>query len=101
MNEKVKLEDIVSLAKREEEVFVPGRTDPIELPRGSEGNQLLQRVRDEAHRFAITHHRQRRDKQLTSSVLDTLPGVGPVRVTHEATVSPGYSQFFQCAALGA
>jgi excinuclease ABC subunit C len=70
---------IVSLAKREEEVFVPGRSDPIELPRGSEGNQLLQRVRDEAHRFAIEHHRGRRDRAMTGSVLDELKGVGPAR----------------------
>jgi excinuclease ABC subunit C len=70
---------IVSLAKREEEVFVPGRGDPIELPRASEGNQLLQRVRDEAHRFAIEHHRGRRDRAMTGSVLDELKGVGPAR----------------------
>jgi excinuclease ABC subunit C len=70
---------IVSLAKREEEVFVPGRTDPIALPRESEGNQLLQRVRDEAHRFAIEHHRGRRDRAMTGSVLDELKGVGPAR----------------------
>ena len=70
---------IVSLAKREEEVFVPGRADPIELPRDSEGNQLLQRVRDEAHRFAIEHHRGRRDRAMTGSVLDELKGVGPAR----------------------
>jgi len=70
---------IVSLAKREEEVFVPGRSDPIDLPRGGEANQLLQRVRDEAHRFAIEHHRGRRDRAMTGSVLDTLKGVGPAR----------------------
>jgi excinuclease ABC subunit C len=70
---------IVSLAKREEEVFTPGRPEPIELPRGSEGNQLLQRVRDEAHRFAIEHHRGRRDRAMTGSVLDELKGVGPAR----------------------
>jgi excinuclease ABC subunit C len=70
---------ILSLAKREEEVFVPGRTDPIELPRESEANQLLQRVRDEAHRFAIDHHRGRRDRAMTGSVLDELKGIGPVR----------------------
>jgi excinuclease ABC subunit C len=70
---------IVSLAKREEEVFVPGRAAPIDLPRGSEANQLLQRVRDEAHRFAIEHHRGRRDRAMTGSVLDTLKGVGPAR----------------------
>jgi excinuclease ABC subunit C len=70
---------VVSLAKREEEVFVPGRADPIELPRESEANQLLQRVRDEAHRFAIEHHRGRRDRAMTGSVLDELKGIGPVR----------------------
>jgi excinuclease ABC subunit C len=70
---------IVSLAKREEEVFIPGRSEPIELTRGSEGNQLLQRVRDEAHRFAIEHHRGRRDRAMTGSVLDELKGVGPAR----------------------
>jgi excinuclease ABC subunit C len=70
---------ILSLAKREEEVFVPGRADPIELPRESEANQLLQRVRDEAHRFAIEHHRGRRDRAMTGSVLDELKGIGPVR----------------------
>jgi excinuclease ABC subunit C len=70
---------IVSLAKREEEVFVPGRSEPIELPRLDEGNQLLQRVRDEAHRFAIDHHRGRRDSAMTGSVLDTLKGIGPAR----------------------
>jgi excinuclease ABC subunit C len=70
---------VIGLAKREEEVFVPGRGDPIELPRASEGNQLLQRVRDEAHRFAIDHHRGRRDRAMTGSVLDELKGVGPVR----------------------
>jgi excinuclease ABC subunit C len=70
---------IVSLAKREEEVFVPGRAEPIELPRASEGNQLLQRVRDEAHRFAIEHHRGRRDRAMTGSVIDELKGVGPAR----------------------
>jgi excinuclease ABC subunit C len=70
---------ILSLAKREEEVFVPGRADPIGLPRESEANQLLQRVRDEAHRFAIEHHRGRRDRAMTGSVLDELKGIGPVR----------------------
>ena len=70
---------VVSLAKRIEEVFIPGRRDPIVLGHDTPALQLLQRVRDEAHRFAITHHRQRRDKQLTSSILDALPGVGPAR----------------------
>jgi excinuclease ABC subunit C len=70
---------VVSLAKREEEVFVPGRAAPIDLPAGSEGSKLLQRVRDEAHRFAIDHHRGRRDRAMTGSVLDGLKGIGPAR----------------------
>src|SRR4051812_8105250 len=70
---------VVSLAKRIEEVFVPGLRAPIRLPHDTPELQLLQRVRDEAHRFAITHHRTRRDKAMTSSVLDDLPGIGPSR----------------------
>ena len=70
---------VVSLAKRLEEVYVPGRRAPIDLPAGSEASKLLQRVRDEAHRFAIEHHRGRRDRAMTGSVLDELKGVGPVR----------------------
>jgi excinuclease ABC subunit C len=70
---------VISLAKRIEEVFVPGRSAPIMLDHDTPELQLLQRVRDEAHRFAITHHRGRRDKAMTSSVLDELPGVGPAR----------------------
>jgi excinuclease ABC subunit C len=70
---------VIALAKREEEVFVPGRPDPIVLEPGSAGLQLLQRVRDEAHRFALGFHRQRRDKESRESILDALPGVGPAR----------------------
>ena len=70
---------IVSLAKRIEEVFVPGRPAPIVLAHETPELQLLQRVRDEAHRFAIGHHRIRRDRAMTSSVLDRLTGVGPAR----------------------
>jgi excinuclease ABC subunit C len=70
---------VVSLAKRLEEVYVPGRRAPIDLPADSEASKLLQRVRDEAHRFAIEHHRGRRDRAMTGSVLDELKGVGPVR----------------------
>jgi excinuclease ABC subunit C len=70
---------VVSLAKREEEVFVPGRSEPIDLAADSEASKLLQRVRDEAHRFAIDHHRGRRDRAMTGSVLDDLKGVGPAR----------------------
>jgi excinuclease ABC subunit C len=70
---------VVSLAKRIEEVFVPGRASPVVLPHDTPELQLLQRVRDEAHRFAVTHHRSRRDKAMTESVLDGLPGIGPTR----------------------
>ena len=70
---------VISLAKREEEVYVPGRSAPLDLPRDSEANKLLQRVRDEAHRFAIEHHRGRRDRAMTGSVLDELKGIGPAR----------------------
>jgi excinuclease ABC subunit C len=70
---------VISLAKRIEEVFMPGRRAPLLLAHDTPELQLLQRVRDEAHRFAITHHRARRDRQMTESVLDGLPGVGPKR----------------------
>ncbi|HEY3068899.1 MAG TPA: excinuclease ABC subunit UvrC [Gaiellaceae bacterium] len=70
---------VIALAKRAEEVFVPGRPEPIVLEPGSAGLQLLQRVRDEAHRFALGFHRQRRDKEARESILDALPGVGPAR----------------------
>jgi excinuclease ABC subunit C len=70
---------VISLAKRIEEIFVPGRPDPIVLPHDAPALQLLQRARDEAHRFAIEFHRKRRDKAMTRSLLDELPGVGPAR----------------------
>ncbi|MGZ4334206.1 MAG: excinuclease ABC subunit UvrC [Gaiellaceae bacterium] len=70
---------VISLAKRIEEVFVPGRVDSILLPRESPALQLLQRIRDEAHRFAITFHRQRRDAAARTSVFHQLEGVGPAR----------------------
>lgn len=70
---------VVGLAKRLEEVWVPGQDYPVILPRTSEGLYLLQRVRDEAHRFAITFHRQRRSKAMTTSVLDGVPGLGETR----------------------
>jgi excinuclease ABC subunit C len=70
---------VISLAKRIEEVFVPGRKEPIMLEKGSDALRLLQRVRDEAHRFAITFHRSRRDQAMTASVLDGVRGVGPAR----------------------
>jgi excinuclease ABC subunit C len=70
---------VVSLAKRAEEVFVPGRSEPIVLARESAGLQLLQRIRDEAHRFALGFHRQRRETRALGSIFDELQGVGPVR----------------------
>ena len=77
---------VVGLAKRLEEVWVPGEPDPVILPRNSEGLYLLQRVRDEAHRFAIAHHRSKRSKRMTASALDSVRGLGETRrkalVTH-------------------
>ncbi len=70
---------IRSLAKRDEEVFQPGRPEPVVLERNSPELHLLQRVRDEAHRFANTYHRKLRGQAMTASVLDELPGVGPTR----------------------
>jgi excinuclease ABC subunit C len=70
---------VISLAKRIEEVFTPGAGEPLRLAHDTVELQLLQRVRDEAHRFAITHHRIRRDRAMTASILDELPGVGPAR----------------------
>jgi len=67
------------LAKRLEEVWLPGDDAPVILPRTSEGLYLLQRVRDEAHRFAITYHRKKRSAALTTSELDDVPGLGPAR----------------------
>ncbi|WP_236594375.1 excinuclease ABC subunit UvrC [Saccharothrix sp. 6-C] len=70
---------VVGLAKRLEEVWVPGEPDPVILPRTSEALYLLQRVRDEAHRFAIAYHRQKRSKRMTTSALDDVPGLGQTR----------------------
>jgi len=70
---------LCGLAKRLEEVWLPGDDYPVILQRSSEGLYLLQRVRDEAHRFAITQHRRRRSKGMTASALDDVPGLGPAR----------------------
>ena len=70
---------VASLAKRFEEVYVPGESDPIRLPRQSEALYLLQRIRDEAHRFAISYHRELRGRRMTKSALDDIPGLGPTR----------------------
>jgi excinuclease ABC subunit C len=70
---------VIALATRDVEVFLPGRPEPVVLDRHDPGLQLLQRVRDEAHRFAISYHRQRRDTRAFESIFDTLQGVGPAR----------------------
>jgi len=70
---------VAGLAKEHEWLYLPGQADPIVLPPNSAGLHLVMRLRDEAHRFAITYHRQRRDKAMTRSALDDLEGVGPVR----------------------
>jgi excinuclease ABC subunit C len=70
---------VAALAKRFEEVYVPGRADPVRIARQSEALYLLQRIRDEAHRFAIDYHRSLRAKRMTKSVLDDVPGLGPTR----------------------
>jgi excinuclease ABC subunit C len=70
---------VAGLAKRFEEVFIPGRSEAVEIPRGSEALFMLQRIRDEAHRFANTFHRERRSKRMTSSALDDIAGLGEVR----------------------
>lgn len=79
--EELGLEEIAvaSLAKRFEEVYLPGSADPLRIPRDSEALYLLQQVRDEAHRFAIAYHRALRTRSMTRSVLDDVPGLGPVR----------------------
>jgi excinuclease ABC subunit C len=79
--EDLALEDIAvaALAKRFEEVYLPGRTDPVRIARDSEALYLLQQVRDEAHRFAITYHRSLRGRKMTRSALDDVPGLGPGR----------------------
>ena len=72
---------LIGLAKRLEEVWVPDDDEPVILPRNSEGMYLLQQIRDEAHRFAITYHRQQRSKRMRASALDAVPGLGPARRT--------------------
>ena len=70
---------VIGLAKQHEEIFLPGRSDPIVLPRNSKALHLLQRIRDEAHRFAITYHRASRGKTVRASILNDIPGIGPKR----------------------
>ncbi len=70
---------VAGLAKQFELLFIPGQSEPIALPRNAPALHLLQRIRDEAHRFAITHHRKRRGKDATKSLLDDIPGIGETR----------------------
>src|SRR5206468_115468 len=70
---------VAGLAKEREELFLPGNPDPVMLPATSQGLYLVQRIRDEAHRFAITYHRNIRAKASISSQLDEIPGIGPRR----------------------
>ena len=70
---------VAALAKQFEEVFLPGKLDSVRIPRQSEALYLLQRIRDESHRFAISYHRQLRDKRMTGSILDDIPGLGEKR----------------------
>ena len=70
---------VAGLAKRFEQVFVPGQSEPVDLPRGSEALFMLQRIRDEAHRFANMFHAERRSKRMTKSALDNIPGLGETR----------------------
>jgi excinuclease ABC subunit C len=70
---------IAGLAKRMEEVYLPGRPEPVRIPRGEDALYLLQRVRDEAHRFANQYHRSLRGKRMVDSILDDVPGIGPAR----------------------
>jgi excinuclease ABC subunit C len=72
-------QDVVALAKRLDEVFLPQRSDPLMIPRGSASLKLLKRIRDEAHRFAVEYHRKLRKKRIIRSELDRIPGVGPAR----------------------
>ncbi len=77
--EKIEITGIVGLAKQNEEIYKPGRSEPIILPRNSKALHLIQRVRDEAHRFAITYHRSIRGKSMRASVLNNIPGIGAKR----------------------
>ncbi|HVL99967.1 MAG TPA: excinuclease ABC subunit UvrC [Egibacteraceae bacterium] len=71
--------DVCALAKRMEEIFLPARSEPVVLPRSSEALYLVQRIRDEAHRFAVAYHRSLRGKEMTASAFDGIPGIGPAR----------------------
>jgi len=71
--------EVAALAKKEELVYLPGRPEPVRLPRGSQALKLLQKIRDEAHRFAIDYHRRLRGRRALASLLDSVEGIGPKR----------------------
>jgi excinuclease ABC subunit C len=75
----IKNQNIIALAKRLDEIFLPDRSGPLMIPKGSASLKLLQRIRDEAHRFAVDYHRRLRGKKITKSELDQIPGIGPIR----------------------
>jgi len=79
---EIKDQPIIGLAKRLEEVYIPGASDPQNIPKRSDGLKLLQKIRDESHRFAITYHRKLRDKKNLKSPLDDIPGIGEQRKLH-------------------
>ncbi|MEM7339985.1 MAG: excinuclease ABC subunit UvrC [Actinomycetota bacterium] len=82
---------VCALAKRFEEVYLPGRSEPVTLPRQSEALYLLQRLRDESHRFAVEYHRRLRNQRMTTSILDDIPGLGPTRRKRLVTELGGLS----------
>ena len=88
---------VAGLAKRFEEIYVPGRSEPVEIPRGSEALFMLQRIRDEAHRFANTFHGERRSKRMTVSALDDIAGLGEVRKKKLTTAMGGVNAVKQAS----
>ena len=72
--------NIISLAKKNEEIFIPNTTKSLQYEKENQGVKLLRRIRDESHRYAITYHRKRRTKRMTRSVLRDIPGIGPHRI---------------------
>jgi excinuclease ABC subunit C len=75
----IKNQNVIALAKRLDEVFLPGKSDSLMIPKSSASLKLLQRIRNEAHRFAIDYHRKLRKKRIIKSELDQIPGIGPAR----------------------
>ncbi|MDD3807491.1 MAG: helix-hairpin-helix domain-containing protein, partial [Candidatus Marinimicrobia bacterium] len=86
---------IIGLAKRLEDVFIPGYANPQNIPKTSPALYLLRQIRDEAHRFAITFHRHRRDKAMIKSILDEIPGIGPKRQEKIYNAYPSLDEMMQ------